>query len=850
MPPVPALVVAIGEQYAAAVEAQEGGAVLQMYNQYRDAINSTRVQLDLLTQAIQARQDAGLDVTPGWLLQQERWRQTIAHIQLEQQRLYAGNLDVVQQLARQATELAAQKALEEVDALAGADISTDFSRPFFKAAEHVQAQTQRGPVAEAIAAAIRDQGYDAVREMSKTMVRSIILGWNPDQIARQFTRIHGGQFARTRTIMRTEQFRAYRAANQAMYQQTPVVQGWVWNAHLGRRTCPVCWAMHGKYHAKTETMGSHPNCRCAMLPRTSPWATVNYDLVTTPDLAEQIPIEPGWKQFANLSPDDQLSILGPARYDRFKNGQLTLDQMVQEEQDRTWGTTRRLRSISDLDAPPPVPPPVRKAKKAAVGTAGGDAPPAKAPRKPAEFAKVPGGHEDLGGPEKYARFVEKERMPWQLSTPQERVAWDAYKTESDDMNGLLRGTLKKPLTEARQSDMLRYVEGLDGALDRAVLPRGVKVYRGINSVELRGTLKKGSEFVDHGFISTTGDIDRMEDFAAGFTGLQKEGAILAEIRVPKGYRAGFFDRYGTGDWESEVLLPRGTRFRVISTKVDAGGRMHAVLEVVEQPRGFNAVTQKDLDDLDALLSGKYAGKVKTPDVPAPTPHRTLPRREPPPKPAPRPAPRATTPAPTHPPATPRSEWPAGVQVRRERFTKQQADEIEQVVGRHLAKYPALGKVRTKPHPNAPTRPVLDIGIDSDGVAGSNLAVAHTIQVRVNPNVLGNLNATVKRGREEGWLHHAHAHTTGMESTITHELGHVVEHKLDQYGSDLFDPIRELLKKGDPTGISKYAATNRQEMFAEIWAEYQLDPHPSPYVTEVGRAVEDALERADREWYTQ
>lgn len=112
----------------------------------------------------------------------------------------------------------------------------------------------------------------------------------------------------------------------------------------------------------------------------------------------------------------------------------------------------------------------------------------------------------------------------------------------------------------------RNIEGLDEAFKRAPnVPENLIVNRGIPSSVIAG-LNKGDVFQDKGFVSTT--ISPKTQF----------GNTQVEIRVPKGSKGIYVASISAYDTEYELLLNRGTKFRVVDT--NPPGNAHMILEVV------------------------------------------------------------------------------------------------------------------------------------------------------------------------------------------------------------------------------------------------------------------------------
>lgn len=138
------------------------------------------------------------------------------------------------------------------------------------------------------------------------------------------------------------------------------------------------------------------------------------------------------------------------------------------------------------------------------------------------------------------------------------------------------GTYEKINTALRGSDgdinalsekLRADVQALDSMVTKApVASRNTLVYRGVAnpSDDLLASLRVGREYVDQGFISTTADSTVSKRFKG----------IMFEIEVPKGQRLPAFPTSAT----REILLPRGSRFDVISKRI-VDGRTHYTLRL-------------------------------------------------------------------------------------------------------------------------------------------------------------------------------------------------------------------------------------------------------------------------------
>ncbi len=192
---------------------------------------------------------------------------------------------------------------------------------------------------------------NGVQAAEDALVNGMLVGQNPREVARSLRRALGTTLSRALTISRTETLRAHREATRASYQaNSDIVKGWIWHSALGTRTCAACWAMHGTEHRPDEILDDHPNGRCAMIPKTRTWAEIGkqygIDLSDVPDTNPEI--EPGVSLFERLPAEQQIKILGPAKWAAWKDGKFALADVVGRKRSREWGTHRYEKSLKEL----------------------------------------------------------------------------------------------------------------------------------------------------------------------------------------------------------------------------------------------------------------------------------------------------------------------------------------------------------------------------------------------------------------------------------------------------------------------------------------------------------------------
>lgn len=164
-------------------------------------------------------------------------------------------------------------------------------------------------------------GPDALGEQ---LVRGIALGKNPVAVARQAMRLGLGQsFTRMQTIYRTEMLRTYRQTALASYSNSNIISGYVRISARDSRVCPACLFADGRFYPVDYGFDQHPNCRCNFYPRLKNVAPVQ--------------TQTGQEWFAQQPEETQRRILGAGRYEAWRDGRASLDDMVTRIDNSTWG---------------------------------------------------------------------------------------------------------------------------------------------------------------------------------------------------------------------------------------------------------------------------------------------------------------------------------------------------------------------------------------------------------------------------------------------------------------------------------------------------------------------------------
>ena len=173
--------------------------------------------------------------------------------------------------------------------------------------------------------------------ISQMILEGVKAGKNPVYIAKAIVDAEGMGLNDAVRMMRTVQVYAYRDANQASYQaNSDIVRGWVWFAQLDDATCESCIAMHGTFHTVDETLDDHHNGRCTMLPQT---------ILTRENT---IPEGAGEAWFKGLPESQQQQIMGPGKWQAWKEDKFDFSQLSKQVDNDVFGTMRTASSLKDL----------------------------------------------------------------------------------------------------------------------------------------------------------------------------------------------------------------------------------------------------------------------------------------------------------------------------------------------------------------------------------------------------------------------------------------------------------------------------------------------------------------------
>lgn len=194
---------------------------------------------------------------------------------------------------------------------------------------------------------------EAAARMRSELVRGVAVGANPRETARRMVNrsevAFNGGLNRAMVISRTETLDAYRVAAAAeQAEQADVLKGWQWVAELDERTCPSCWANHGKvYDLETPGPLDHQQGRCARVPVTKSWEDLGIEGMS-PEPDDLVP--DAEDAFNALSPDEQLAIMGRRRLELLQNGDISWGDLTTLRTTTGWRDSYGVAPVKNLTA--------------------------------------------------------------------------------------------------------------------------------------------------------------------------------------------------------------------------------------------------------------------------------------------------------------------------------------------------------------------------------------------------------------------------------------------------------------------------------------------------------------------
>lgn len=318
-------------QHRAALQAREDTTMREMARRWLEIEHALQDTVDALALEI-----ASMDGKPtaGQIWRSQRYVRLKQQIdeQVANYRHYASTTIATEQA--QVINQAINDSAALINSIAVENgASVDFNRLPVEAVQAIVGQSGDGSPLAVVLADASKAGEDALR---RQLITGVALGRSPVQLARDAMRKGlGTTFTRVSTIYRTEVLRAYRYTSQESYRNSGVVTGYKRLSARKSDSCIACIAADGKVYELATDFDQHPNCKCSIIP-----IVKNYPLN----------IGTGQAWFTSQPEATQKRMLGTKRYNLWRDGKVTLDDMVTRVESADWGGALIPTSVGALEA--------------------------------------------------------------------------------------------------------------------------------------------------------------------------------------------------------------------------------------------------------------------------------------------------------------------------------------------------------------------------------------------------------------------------------------------------------------------------------------------------------------------
>ena len=332
------------ESFRRRLLAFDAAAAQDLLTTYAPIFEHITAQIDLILAEVEGGQ-----LTFGQVQRLERYRSLQAQIQ-RRVTDYAGDASIrITRAQREALGLVGRSTRQVVDAALPRGINLTLLQDAGLAwnalpAEALEALTGIAGNGAPLGELLQPLGAEVSAGVAETLKEGIAVGRSPRVIASKIRDRAGMGLTRALRISRTEMLRAFREGTRATYQQNPVtVRGYRRVAAKDADTCMACIALDGKRYAVGQPLDEHVNGRCALVPITPTYRELGIPVDEAP-----FRVESGQDWFMGQSAGTQRGMMGPGKYDAWRSGKVSLDDMATTHRDRVWGDQAVETPLKDL----------------------------------------------------------------------------------------------------------------------------------------------------------------------------------------------------------------------------------------------------------------------------------------------------------------------------------------------------------------------------------------------------------------------------------------------------------------------------------------------------------------------
>ncbi len=318
------------KEFRAEVLRGDKAMLRQLSKAYEQVERALKFQFESLMRDIAEAQRAGKTVNADWLRRSFRYQQLINQAKFQVNNFANSTNRFIQGKQQSAIELGQFHATGLIEA-ALPEIS--FARLPTEAINELIGTLEDGTPLSKV---LDRLGGRVARDIKDALVSGLASGHGAATIARGIRQAIDVPRWKALQIARTTVMRSYRAATLRTYQENAdVIASWTWISTQSIRTCPSCWALHGKVFPVSKTFfPAHVSCRCTSIPNVK-GSTFN--------------VQSGSELFAEIPVAQQQIILGPSRWEMWASGEVeSLMDFTILTRDRDWGPAYQVRPLYQL----------------------------------------------------------------------------------------------------------------------------------------------------------------------------------------------------------------------------------------------------------------------------------------------------------------------------------------------------------------------------------------------------------------------------------------------------------------------------------------------------------------------
>ena len=332
-PPRPpdSTVLLVLQAHRANMDAMEADLMADMGRRWLVIEHGLEADIAALAQEMARRTTAGETITQQMIWRADRYKIIKAQLADEIKKYnkdYA--VDTISRAQQQYASLGIQAAQDAITANYPSPLSASFNRININAVESMIGFAGDGSPLYTL---LKNDYGDAANGLVDALVNGLARGLGPGQIGRDMANGMGMGLDRALLIARTEAARSYRTGSTKQYRESGVVSGFM---RLVKKAtaCAACLMLDGETFQLAEELDDHPRGKCMVIP-----------LVEGVDPPEW---QKGKDWFLEQSEADQKRILGPKKWQAWKDNDIPLERFAQHAHSDVWGVSPRVATLAEL----------------------------------------------------------------------------------------------------------------------------------------------------------------------------------------------------------------------------------------------------------------------------------------------------------------------------------------------------------------------------------------------------------------------------------------------------------------------------------------------------------------------